>query len=456
MKKFLHLFLFLCVADFSSGQTANLDSGLVAYYSLSGNANDLSGNGYNGIVNGATLTSDRFGNANNAYNFDGSSSYILIGDPVPAGLQIQNQIALDAWIYATSYPGSSTLGLIVGSQCDGCGSVGASIFLDGRTNSDGMTNPAGHIHFQIGNGSWHQANTNSAVPLNQWVHIVATRKANEDAKIYFNGVLQPSTSVAWTGGISYSGTMIGMGKQKDISNRYFNGKIDEIRIYNRAITPTEVLLLYYEGLNPKIQSSGYSCLGTGSDRLKSTVNANNLKTGITYEYGLDNTYGYTIKGVPDSVAGTTNTADSASVAGLQSGVTYHYRVKAANLAGATYSSDQVFKTYVSKLDSGMIAWYPFSGNAVDSSGNGNNGTVNGATLTTDRFGNANGAYNFNGVNSFIQISSPNLIPAGNSPRAISAWINCAGATTGDKYQSIVSYGTASNSNAFFFERGGDP
>jgi hypothetical protein len=48
-----------------------------------------------------------------------------------------------------------------------------------------------------------------------------------------------------------------------------------------------------------------------------------------------------------------------------------------------------------------VGWWPFSGNAIDSSGNGNNGTVNGATLTTDRNAVANSAYSFDGVNDYI-------------------------------------------------------
>jgi hypothetical protein len=48
------------------------------------------------------------------------------------------------------------------------------------------------------------------------------------------------------------------------------------------------------------------------------------------------------------------------------------------------------------LKDGLVAHYPFNGNANDESGNGNNGTVNGATLTTDRFGNMNKAYSFDG------------------------------------------------------------
>ena len=51
---------------------------------------------------------------------------------------------------------------------------------------------------------------------------------------------------------------------------------------------------------------------------------------------------------------------------------------------------------------GLVGWWPCNGNANDVSGNGNNGTVNGATLTTDRFGNANSAYGFDGLSNFIQ------------------------------------------------------
>ena len=77
MKKSFTLFILLS-ALFSgwSGVIAqiNLDSGLVAHYPFNGNANDESGNANHGTVNGATLTTDRFGNANKAYSFDGVSN----------------------------------------------------------------------------------------------------------------------------------------------------------------------------------------------------------------------------------------------------------------------------------------------------------------------------------------------------------------------------------------------
>ena len=69
---------------------------------------------------------------------------------------------------------------------------------------------------------------------------------------------------------------------------------------------------------------------------------------------------------------------------------------------------------------GLVAYYPFNGNANDQSGNGNNGTVTGATLTNDRFGNSNSAYQFDGVDDRVVITSNNL-PSGNSARSVSAW-----------------------------------
>jgi len=58
---------------------------------------------------------------------------------------------------------------------------------------------------------------------------------------------------------------------------------------------------------------------------------------------------------------------------------------------------------------GLILYFPFNGNANDESGNGNNGTVYGATLTADRFGSASSAYDFNGVNAYINIPSHRYI-----------------------------------------------
>ena len=75
-------------------------SGLVVYYPFNGNANDASGNGLHGSVNGPVLTTDRYGNSNRAYNFDGVNDLIEVADN--SLLDITGQISLAAWIYPTS------------------------------------------------------------------------------------------------------------------------------------------------------------------------------------------------------------------------------------------------------------------------------------------------------------------------------------------------------------------
>lgn len=89
---------------------------------------------------------------------------------------------------------------------------------------------------------------------------------------------------------------------------------------------------------------------------------------------------------------------------------------------------------------GLVGWWPFNGNANDESGNGNDGVVNGATLTEDRFGNAASAYEFDGVNTYIECQNSNL-PSGNSSRTISAWYYLTPTAGYDDGYGIVSYGT---------------
>jgi hypothetical protein len=107
---------------------------------------------------------------------------------------------------------------------------------------------------------------------------------------------------------------------------------------------------------------------------------------------------------------------------------------------------------------GLIAYYPFNGNANDASGNDNNGTVFGATLAIDRFGNLDKAYNFNGGTNRVQIDIANL-PVGNSSRTISLWANGIH-TSSDSFWSegilIYGGGSAIKGDAFSIFYNHDP
>jgi hypothetical protein len=87
-------------SDTCNAVSGSLVNGLVAYYPFCGNANDQSGNGLNGLVNGATLTADRFGNSNSAYNFNGTSDFIKVLDNDL--LDLTQNLTLSAWISPNS------------------------------------------------------------------------------------------------------------------------------------------------------------------------------------------------------------------------------------------------------------------------------------------------------------------------------------------------------------------
>jgi beta-fructofuranosidase len=107
--------------------------------------------------------------------------------------------------------------------------------------------PPGHIGLQLGDGSqWHVANSLIQVPFNQWVLVTATRTANNTANIYYNGVLQASNSVAWTGTVSYTNSWFAIGQEKD-ENRPFTGLIDEVQVYDTALTAAQVQGIYNAG-----------------------------------------------------------------------------------------------------------------------------------------------------------------------------------------------------------------
>ena len=71
---------------------------------------------------------------------------------------------------------------------------------------------------------------------------------------------------------------------------------------------------------------------------------------------------------------------------------------------------------------GLVAYYPFNGNANDESGNRNNGIVYGATMAIDRFGNSNSVFSFDGIDDYIDFNMA-LLPVNGSDFSISLWVN---------------------------------
>jgi hypothetical protein len=262
------------------GQISNLDSGLVAYYPFNGNAHDESGNGANGIDSGAVLTIDRFGNANSAYDFNGIDSYIKCSaDSLPS---TNRTVAL--WFYwIPSILQTSPLGY-------GGGVCGHSFLLD-------LGNP------YIGGGKFetqgHCLTNELGVPwinqpINSWYFWVVSIDG-DTIRMYINDTLIGDTnnfsSETWVNGkYLYFGCNVspdGLSPYTDPNTTYFSGKIDDIRIYNRALTSTEIQELYY-------LTTGIEKYFETSDKLVIYPNPTHQNTTVVFKNKCHTVYQLTI------------------------------------------------------------------------------------------------------------------------------------------------------------------
>ena len=74
------------------------------------------------------------------------------------------------------------------------------------------------------------------------------------------------------------------------------------------------------------------------------------------------------------------------------------------------------------IETGLVAYYPFDGHAMDQSGNNLNGTINGAIPVSDRFGVPNAAMSFDGLDDYIEVADNDLLDFGTGPIAVSLWM----------------------------------
>lgn len=216
-------------------------SGLVVKYDFSGGAKDSSGNSYDGTVNGAMLTTDRFGKANSAYDFNGSSAYISI----PTTGLLNDEYTYSIWVSPDVIPssGSYTFPLSIGNNAGG-----TNIALTNTTQQGWSTGS-----YNIGTPIVSLVEAGRQPMLNQWVHVVGI-KDDSLVRLYINGRLNENIKIHAgfnheTKGLkttygSVNSAWIGGRDQR--SGEYFDGKVDDVRLYNRALSDCEVMDLYLE------------------------------------------------------------------------------------------------------------------------------------------------------------------------------------------------------------------
>ena len=231
MKKIFTLLL-LTLTNLAFTQVPNYvpTNNLKGWWPFNGNANDESGNGNNGTVNGATITTDRFSNANSAYSF-------LNND-----ILISNQFYNNGWLNS-----SVSLWFLTNNN----NQVMQMIFNTTPHNLEGFSfnhenQPNLLSHWKNENPSTGQWNIFSANPLNYnpvnnltWYHFLIVKSGNSYS-YFVNGVLD-KTSVATISPLSQLSEL----RFGSIGGaEHLNGKLDDIGIWDRALTQTEITTLY--------------------------------------------------------------------------------------------------------------------------------------------------------------------------------------------------------------------
>lgn len=213
-----------------------IDSGLVAFYPFSGNANDESGNGNHGVNHGAVPATDRFGLSGRAYYFN--HTYIEIANS-PSLQSPQGSMTLAFWINISQWD-QGFAGFFAKSNTAAYGQYGA------------IANNDPYLQFDVG-GQYLRFTRYFA--QNTW-YFICIRKEGQSVKFYLNEILFDSAS--FSGSVFPDNNPLIVGKHTSGSARYLNGRLDDIRIYNRALSETEILRLYNEGsLDVKVIPQGF-------------------------------------------------------------------------------------------------------------------------------------------------------------------------------------------------------
>jgi gliding motility-associated-like protein len=409
---------------------AGLSVGLVACYELNGNGNDGSGNGFNSLSNNSVNVSNRFSEPNKASSFNGTNQIIRFGDildsvfcKTPAAtFSVSGWAKTNVW---APYAGGNA---IVCKAAGGSGpanqwQIGHDI--DGKITAF-VTDSAFSNYTQI---------KSSVIPVNQWFHYVLVFDGNlisaQRVKLYVNGVLSTTTltvgSIPTTTTNTNQEVTIGAchtyNNTAGIGNPY-NGVVDDVRIYNRALTNIEINQLYSLSIPTFTPLADKTiCLGDSTQLIASG--------GTSYSWSP--TTGLSNPNIANPYAKPTS--DQQYIVTISNGICTGYDTVMVNVSSNCCATC----TNATSLNTGLGACFPFNANSTDETSTAHDGTNTNVTLSSDRFGRSNSAYSFNGTSSKIAIPVTNLT---NNNYTFSMWVKINVLPTSGNAFSIFSIGNS--------------
>ncbi len=279
--------------------------GLIAWYPFNGNANDVSGNNYNGVVYGATLTFNRAGTPNSAYHFNGTSDYIDI--PGTNQLHCTSGHTLASWVRFTVSDGLRT---IVGKHISGYGNGFYLMLRPAPTVEYFMSSEPGlQSYGNYNDGNW---------------HFLTGVFDGQEMKLYIDGQLKASQARSYS---STNDSTLLIGKHHSgVATDFFAGDIDDIRFFNIPLSETEVLQLYNEPTGLTDESLN---VPTGLTVSQNFPNPFNPSTLIRYSIPTESRIVVTLNDI-------TGTEVKRILAGVESAGYHEILLDASNLPSGLY------------------------------------------------------------------------------------------------------------------------
>ncbi len=288
-------------------------------------AADSSGNNNTGTLNGATWTTA--GKIGNALFFNGTSAYVDLGNAVT--LQLTGSMTLSAWINSAAFPGNDAV--IVSKKASG--ELGYQ--LDTTVDTGPRTI---RIKFTDATGSVTSRYGATVLQLNQWYHVAGVYDAQaQTLNAYLNGVLDNGTLLGTVTSTQLNSPLnVNIGRRPGASGYEFNGTIDEVRIYNRALSQAEI----QADMNASAGGSGGDVIPPSTPTGLSATTAGATQINLAWTASTDNVAvtGYRVErcqgaGCTGFVQIDTPTATSFNDTGLAAATSYSYRVRANDAAG---------------------------------------------------------------------------------------------------------------------------
>jgi hypothetical protein len=266
-------------------------NGLVGWWPFNGNANDESGNGNNGTVSGANLTADRFGNISKAYSFNGVNTSITVSDN--NNLDILGEISISFWFKKNKF--NNKYEFIIGKEAAFNQNQNnyKMQFAANDNNLAFFTYPRGQ------SGCYPQNNCTSLLNTENWFHVVGVSRA-DSIYFYLNGNLVWSSKTLSTQTLPTNNASLMFGKtpysdpnQLTDPFLHYDGKLDDIGIWNRALSQQEISDLYNANIcYQKISVTDTLVINMGITRFDPVSYSNSIKIfpnpskdHITVDYG---------------------------------------------------------------------------------------------------------------------------------------------------------------------------